>query len=273
MLASGEDINFLVLDTECYSNTGGQTSKATPLGCVAKYSSAGKRTFKKDLGRMMMTYGTVYVASIALGANYQQAIDALREAEAYPGPSIVICYCPCIAHGIKAGMGCTIIEERRAVEAGYWPLYRFNPMLAAQRLSPFIADDVDSRNDVDSAMETADKNAAGEDPWVVVNNETRTLTVDYPQQAAPSAGATPATQPAAKPSAGSVCGLVTSPAAQQAVVALFPAEKLFDYLDGENRYADISLGVAPATATRLRTELSQRTRLVHLILQGLTHVL
>lgn len=273
VLASGEDINILVLDTECYSNTGGQTSKATPLGCVAKYSSAGKRTFKKDLGRMMMTYGTVYVASIALGANYQQAIDALREAEAYPGPSIVICYCPCIAHGIKAGMGCTIIEERRAVEAGYWPLYRFNPMLAAQRLSPFIADDVDSRNDVDSAMETADKNAAGEDPWVVVNNETRTLTVDYPQQAAPSAGATPANQPAAKPSAGSVCGLVTSPAAQQAVAALFPAEKLFDYLDGENRYADISLVVAPATATRLRTELSQRTRLVHLILQGLTHVL
>lgn len=273
VLASGEDINILVLDTEGYSNTGGQTSKATPLGCVAKYSSAGKRTFKKDLGRMMMTYGTVYVASIALGANYQQAIDALREAEAYPGPSIVICYCPCIAHGIKAGMGCTIIEERRAVEAGYWPLYRFNPMLAAQRLSPFIADDVDSRNDVDSAMETADKNAAGEDPWVVVNNETRTLTVDYPQQAAPSAGATPANQPAAKPSAGSVCGLVTSPAAQQAVAALFPAEKLFDYLDGENRYADISLVVAPATATRLRTELSQRTRLVHLILQGLTHVL
>lgn len=132
VLAQNVDINILVMDTECYSNTGGQTSKATPLGAVAKYSSDGKRTFKKDLGRMMMTYGDVYVASIALGANYQQAVDALVEADAYPGASIVIAYCPCINHGIRvldnvAGMSHSIIEEKKAVECGYWQLYRFNP--------------------------------------------------------------------------------------------------------------------------------------------------
>ncbi|MCM1162755.1 MAG: pyruvate:ferredoxin (flavodoxin) oxidoreductase [Muribaculaceae bacterium] len=127
VLASGENIKLLVLDTECYSNTGGQTSKATPRSCVAKYSPDGKSTPKKDLGRMMMTYGNVYVASIALGANYQQAITALIEAERYDGPAIVIAYCPCINHGIRPGLGHSAIEERRAVESGYWPLYRFNP--------------------------------------------------------------------------------------------------------------------------------------------------
>lgn len=127
VLAQNININLLVLDTECYSNTGGQTSKATPLGAVMKYAADGKRTYKKDLGRMMMTYGTVYVASVALGANYQQTILALREAEAYPGPSIVIAYCPCINHGIRSGMSHSIVEERLAVEAGYWPLYRYNP--------------------------------------------------------------------------------------------------------------------------------------------------
>lgn len=127
VLAQNIDINLLVMDTECYSNTGGQTSKATPLGAVMKYAADGKRTYKKDLGRMMMTYGTVYVASIALGANYAQAIRALREAEAYPGPSLVICYCPCIAHGIRAGMSHSIVEERRAVRCGYWQLYRYDP--------------------------------------------------------------------------------------------------------------------------------------------------
>ena len=131
VLAQNVDINVLVMDTECYSNTGGQTSKATPLGAVAKYSADGKRTFKKDLGRMMMTYGTVYVASVALGANYQQTINALVEADAYAGPSIVIAYCPCINHGIRAGMGNSIVEERRAVSSGYWQLYRYNPSLAA----------------------------------------------------------------------------------------------------------------------------------------------
>ena len=132
VLAQNVDVNILVMDTECYSNTGGQTSKATPLGAVAKYSSDGKRTFKKDLGRMMMTYGNVYVASIALGANYQQAVDAFVEADAYPGPSLVIAYCPCIEHGIRvadgvAGMSNSIVEEKKAVECGYWQIYRFNP--------------------------------------------------------------------------------------------------------------------------------------------------
>lgn len=127
VLAQNIDVNILVMDTECYSNTGGQTSKATPLGAVAKYSSDGKRTFKKDLGRMMMTYGNVYVASIAMGANYQHTVDAFVEADNYPGPSLVIAYCPCINHGIRAGMSNSIIEERKAVQAGYWQLYRFNP--------------------------------------------------------------------------------------------------------------------------------------------------
>lgn len=127
VLAQNVDINILVMDTECYSNTGGQTSKATPLGAVAKYSADGKRTYKKDLGRMMMTYPGVYVASIALGGSYMQAIQAITEADRHPGPAIVIAYCPCINHGIRAGMGHSIIEERNAVKTGYWQLYRYNP--------------------------------------------------------------------------------------------------------------------------------------------------
>lgn len=127
VLASGEDINIIVMDTECYSNTGGQTSKATPLGAVTKYSPDGKRTYKKDLGRMMMTYPDVYVASVALGANYQQTINALKEAEAYKGPSIIIAYCPCINHGIRSGMSHSIVEEKNAVKCGYWQIYRYNP--------------------------------------------------------------------------------------------------------------------------------------------------
>ena len=132
VLASGEDVNILVLDTEVYSNTGGQVSKATPLGAVMKYAADGKRTIKKDLGRMMMTYGNIYVASVALGANYVQTIKALMEAEAYPGPSIVIAYCPCINHGIRSGMSHAAVEQKLAVKAGYWPLYRNNPALTAQ---------------------------------------------------------------------------------------------------------------------------------------------
>ena len=132
VLAQNVDVNILVMDTECYSNTGGQTSKATPLGSTAKYSYDGKRTFKKDLGRMMMTYGFVYVASIALGANYLQGLQALEEADAYPGPSIVIAYCPCINHGIRAGMSHSIVEEKLAVKCGYWPLYRYDPSKIAQ---------------------------------------------------------------------------------------------------------------------------------------------
>ncbi len=140
VLASGEPIKMLIMDTECYSNTGGQTSKATPRACVAKYSPTGKSTPKKNLGRMMMTYGNVYVASISLGANYQQAIDALVEAERYHGPAIVIAYCPCINHGIRPGLGHSIIEERRAVESGYWPLYRFNPEAYERGEEPLTID-------------------------------------------------------------------------------------------------------------------------------------
>ncbi len=142
VLASGKPIKILVMDTECYSNTGGQTSKATPRSAVAKYAPDGKRVAKKELGRMMMTYGSVYVASIALGANYQQAIDALVEAERYPGPAIVIAYCPCLNHGIRPGLGHSIVEERRAVEAGYWPLYRFNPEAYAKGETPLTMDSV-----------------------------------------------------------------------------------------------------------------------------------
>lgn len=195
VLASGEDINLLVMDTECYANTGGQTSKATPLGAVTKYSPAGKRTFKKDLGRMMMTYGTVYVASVALGADYQHTIDALREAEAYPGPSIVICYCPCINHGIRKGLGHSIVEEREAVEQGYWPVYRFNPAIPGPDGRPTLTDDSPAAS---------------------------TLTLDG----------------------------------------------LNAFLDGEDRYADIRL-VAPADAKRLRQKLSDRTRLINIIIRGL----
>ena len=128
------------MDTECYSNTGGQMSKATPLGAMAKYAADGKRNFKKDLGRMMMAYGNVYVASVSLGYDYQQVIDAMVEAEAWDGPSIVIAYCPCIAHGIRAGMSHTIVEERLAVQCGYWPLFRFNPALAREGKNPLTVD-------------------------------------------------------------------------------------------------------------------------------------
>ncbi|MDL2318526.1 pyruvate:ferredoxin (flavodoxin) oxidoreductase [Eubacteriales bacterium OttesenSCG-928-A19] len=126
VLAMGMDVNILVLDTEVYSNTGGQASKATPTGSVAKFAAAGKRTRKKDLGLMAMSYGYVYVASVAMGANQAQLLKAVTEAEAYPGPSIIIAYAPCINHGIN--MSATQLEMKRAVEAGYWPLYRYNPL-------------------------------------------------------------------------------------------------------------------------------------------------
>lgn len=140
VLAQNIDINLLVMDTECYSNTGGQMSKATPIAAVTKYAAAGKRTFRKDLGRMMMTYGNVYVAQISLGGSYQQAIDALLEAESYPGPSIVIAYCPCINHGIRAGMSHAILEEREATRSGYWPVYRYDPRRRAKGLEPLQLD-------------------------------------------------------------------------------------------------------------------------------------
>lgn len=140
VLASGENINVLVLDTEGYSNTGGEMSKATQLGSVSGFSADGKKTPKKNLGRMFMQYGYVYVASVCLGADMQQCITAMREAEAYDGPSIVIALCPCISWGIKSGMSTVIKESRKAVEAGYWPLYRFNPQLLKAGQEPLIID-------------------------------------------------------------------------------------------------------------------------------------
>ncbi|MDG6219188.1 MAG: thiamine pyrophosphate-dependent enzyme, partial [Candidatus Thermoplasmatota archaeon] len=140
VLASGADINVLVLDTEVYSNTGGQASKATPLGSVAQFAYSGKKTKKKDLGLMMMNYGYVYVASIAMGANMTHALKVMKEAESYPGPSLIIAYAPCINHGIKAGMGKTQYEEKLAVDVGYWLLYRFDPRLKDQNINPFQLD-------------------------------------------------------------------------------------------------------------------------------------
>ncbi len=140
VLASGEDLNVLVLDTEVYSNTGGQSSKATPIGAVAKFAAAGKRVRKKDLGAMAMTYGYVYVAQVAMGASQNQFLKALREAEAYPGPSMIIAYSPCINHGLRSGMGKSQEEMKHAVEAGYWHLYRFNPLLEKEGKNPFELD-------------------------------------------------------------------------------------------------------------------------------------
>jgi len=140
VLASGENINVLVFDTEVYSNTGGQASKATPIGAVAKFAASGKKVKKKDLGLMAMSYGYVYVAQIAMGASQKQTIRTFIEAERYNGPSLVIAYCPCINHGIYAGMGCTQLREKQAVDAGYWHLYRYNPELKKEGGNPFILD-------------------------------------------------------------------------------------------------------------------------------------
>jgi len=140
VIASGKDINILVLDTEVYSNTGGQSSKATPLGAIAKFAASGKRVRKKDLGLMATTYGYVYVAQIAIGADQNQTLRAIREAEAYPGPSLIIAYSPCISHGLKAGMGKTQAEQDAAVKSGYWHLWRYNPQLEAEGKNPFLLD-------------------------------------------------------------------------------------------------------------------------------------
>ncbi|AJE12979.1 pyruvate:ferredoxin (flavodoxin) oxidoreductase [Clostridium botulinum] len=140
VLASGEDVNILVFDTEVYSNTGGQSSKATPTAAIAKFAASGKKTKKKDLGAMAMTYGYVYVAQIAMGADKNQTLKAIVEAEAYPGPSLIIAYAPCINHGLKAGMGCSQLEEKKAVDCGYWGLYRFNPELKEAGKNPFSLD-------------------------------------------------------------------------------------------------------------------------------------
>ena len=140
VLASGADVNILVMDTEVYSNTGGQASKSTPVGAVAKFAASGKRIRKKDLGVMAMSYGYVYVAQVAMGANQAQYLKAIREAEAYPGPSLIIAYSPCINHGLRASMGKSQQEEKLAVESGYWSLYRYNPQLEEEGKNPFVMD-------------------------------------------------------------------------------------------------------------------------------------
>ncbi len=140
VLASAQDVNILVFDTEVYSNTGGQSSKATPTGAIAQFAAAGKDVKKKDLAAIAMSYGYVYVAQIAQGADYNQCVKALVEAESYPGPSIVIAYAPCINHGIKGGMNMAQTEEKRAVAAGYWHLFRFDPRRTAEGLNPFQLD-------------------------------------------------------------------------------------------------------------------------------------
>ena len=145
VLAMGEDVNVLVLDTEVYSNTGGQASKSTPTGSIAKFAAAGKRTKKKDLGMMAMSYGYVYVAQCAMGSNKQQFVNALIEAESYDGPSLLICYAPCINHGIN--MMKSQEEEKKAVDCGYWQLYRYNPALADEGKNPFTLDSKEPTGD------------------------------------------------------------------------------------------------------------------------------
>lgn len=147
VMASGEDVNVLVFDTEIYSNTGGQASKSTPAAAVAKFASSGKKSGKKDLGLMLMTYGNVYVAQVAIGADKNQTLKAIQEAESYPGPSIIIAYSPCISHGIKEGMGRSMSNMAHAVECGYWHLYRYNPMLAKNGENPFILDSKEPTSD------------------------------------------------------------------------------------------------------------------------------
>ncbi|MEX0049250.1 pyruvate:ferredoxin (flavodoxin) oxidoreductase [Clostridium butyricum] len=145
VLASNENINVLVFDTEVYSNTGGQSSKSTPNGAIAKFAASGKKTKKKDLGMMAMIYGYVYVAQVSMGADKNQTIKAILEAEAYDGPSLIIAYSPCIEHGIKLGMGNAQEEEKKAVESGYWNMYRYNPTLKGQK-NPFILDSKDPKS-------------------------------------------------------------------------------------------------------------------------------
>jgi len=152
VLASGEDVNVLVLDTEVYSNTGGQSSKSPPAAAIAKFAASGKRTKKKDLGMMAVSYGYIYVAQIALGADMNQAIRAITEAESYPGPSLIIAYSPCINHGLKGGMGEAMDEEKRAVDCGYWALWRYNPLLMDQGKNPFHLDSREPKGDFRSFL-------------------------------------------------------------------------------------------------------------------------
>ncbi len=147
VLASGEDVNVLVFDTEIYSNTGGQASKSTPAAAVAKFAASGKKCAKKDLGRMMMTYHNVYVAQIAMGADKNQTLKAVKEAESYHGPSIIIAYAPCISHGLRCGMGKSMDNMAQAVAAGYWHLYRYHPDRLKEGKNPFTLDSKDPTGD------------------------------------------------------------------------------------------------------------------------------
>jgi pyruvate-ferredoxin/flavodoxin oxidoreductase len=140
VLSFGQDLNIFVFDTEVYSNTGGQASKATQTGAIAQFAAAGKKGRKKDLGMMAMTYGNVYVAQIAMGANREHTLRTILEAESYPGTSLIIAYAPCINHGIRGGMAMSQEQSKRAVESGYWHLYRYNPLLAAEGKNPFSLD-------------------------------------------------------------------------------------------------------------------------------------
>ena len=169
VIASGEDVNILVFDTEVYSNTGGQSSKSTPTGAIAQFAAAGKEVKKKDLASIAMSYGYVYVAQIAMGADYAQCIKAFNEAESYKGPSIIIAYAPCINHGIKGGLSNSQNEEKRAVESGYWHLFRFDPRLKLEGKTPF---------QLDSKAPTADYKE-------FLNNESRynSLKRFYPERA------------------------------------------------------------------------------------------
>lgn len=160
VLASGRNINVLVLDTEVYSNTGGQSSKSTAAGAIAKFASSGKKVKKKDLGLMLMSYGYIYVAQVAMGYDQNQTLKAIREAEAYPGPSIIIAYCPCIEHGIKAGMEKSQHHMKEAVEAGYWHLYRYNPSLKQEGKNPFILDSKEPVGDLRSFLRSENRYAA-----------------------------------------------------------------------------------------------------------------
>ncbi|MBN2246623.1 MAG: pyruvate:ferredoxin (flavodoxin) oxidoreductase, partial [Candidatus Aminicenantes bacterium] len=150
VLATSKNVNILVLDTEVYSNTGGQASKSTPLGSVAKFAAAGKRTKKKDLGMMAMTYGYVYVAAVSMGANQNQCLKAFLEAESYDGPSMIIAYSPCINHGLD--MTKTQAEEKLAVDTGYWLLYRYNPRLAEEGKNPLILDSREPKLDYETFL-------------------------------------------------------------------------------------------------------------------------
>ena len=152
VIASGEDVNILVVDTELYSNTGGQASKATQKGAVAQFAASGKKVKKKDLGILAIQYGYVYVAQVALGANPAQLVKVMKEAESYKGPSLIIAYAPCINHGVSKGMGCSQQEAKRAVEAGYWNLYHFDPRRKEQGLNPFVLDSKEPKFNLEEFM-------------------------------------------------------------------------------------------------------------------------